>query len=176
MTDWINAPQKVIDLAQDLVDQYHPELQQARIGILFRSEAPVSNGKATWGQALKVDGKWKPLLTEELDFIIWLAFDVWDSVLDTRQKRALLDHELCHCKMTRGEPKLRAHDIEEFTEIVHRHGLWRDSMKQFADAIQGKLPIVPPVDTQGFVRAVVLQTAKEINESPDEVDFASERG
>jgi hypothetical protein len=30
--------------------------------------------------------------------------------------------------------KIAPHDLEEFTDIVKRHGLWRESIKKFMDA------------------------------------------
>jgi len=54
-------------------------------------------------------------------------------------KLALLDHELCHCgtsKNAKGEPVyyLRRHDLEEFEEVVRRHGLWRAGVVNFVNA------------------------------------------
>ena len=156
MPEWEAAPKEVIDMADDLIRQHHQSLLDARIGILFRDVAPVSNGKVTWGKASKVDAKWQPLLKRELDFIIWLAYDVWRTVLDHKQRVALLDHELCHCTMEDGEPKMRAHDIEEFSEIVERHGLWRNDLEQMYEAMQqSRFPF--NYERQGFVEGVELK-------------------
>lgn len=65
---------------------------------------------------------------------------------------ALLDHELCHAAPSlddetldvkydeRGRPvwRVRKHNIEEFTEVVERHGLWKKDLERFAEAIAKK--------------------------------------
>lgn len=134
-TEWEVAPQEVIDLAEKLIEKHHPKLRSARIGILFRSEAPIRNGKLTLGKASKVTPRWKPLLEEPLDFVIWLAADVWLDELDSRQRKALLDHELCHCTLGDNGWTTRPHDIEEFNEILERYGPWRDDLRRTVKAI-----------------------------------------
>lgn len=74
--EWEKAPQDVIELAERLIEEHHPNLVNARIGILFRDKAPKSGGRLEMGKASKVSDKWKPLLREELDFIIWRAADI----------------------------------------------------------------------------------------------------
>lgn len=171
-TEWEQVNQEVLDMAERLIERHHEHLQQARIGFLFRSEAPSSNGKATLGKAEKVNSKWTPLLQEELDFAIWLAADYWFDVLDPRQKRALLDHELCHCIGRPYEWKIRPHDVEEFAEVVQRHGMWSSDLKRFDQAVnQMLLPIGD--GTNGRVVAVGgagIRSAREIDQIVKESD------
>lgn len=143
MTTWEKVPDEVVEMANHLIDAHHLMLGQARIGILFRDKPSRSKGKTVIGKALLVSDRWKPLLEEELDFVIWLAFDVWNEVLSEEQKIAVLDHELSHCTMDgEGKPKLRAHHFEEFTWIIERHGFWNESLIMAASAIQSKqLPL-----------------------------------
>jgi hypothetical protein len=60
----------------------------------------------------------------------------------------VIDHELCHAQVSmdsNGEPKTdengrtvyrtRKHDIEEFKEVVARHGLYKSDVESFAKAI-----------------------------------------
>jgi hypothetical protein len=125
-TEWTEAPATVIDIAKEIIRDHHPSLEEARIGFLFRDIAPVSGGQATWGQASKVSPKLRPFM--DLDFIIWLAKDIWITLVDYQQ-RALIDHELCHCYLDMdASAKIRGHDVEEFVEIVKRHGFWRSSL------------------------------------------------
>lgn len=165
---WMEASKDVVNLAQELIAAYHEELLDARIGLLFRSEAPTANGKARLGAASKVSDRWKPLLQQELDFIIWLAWDRWKG-MSPQQRRALLDHELCHCRMVKGESKLRGHDVEEFTEIIERHGLWKGDLEEMAAAIQGQLTL-PRLFQRGEVVSVTLSPSltDSMNEVSDE--------
>lgn len=69
-------------------------------------------------------------------FAITIHLEAWCKLLAS-QKKALVDHELCHCFMEfdeNNEPKLsmRGHDIEEFADIVARHGLWKQDLEDFA--------------------------------------------
>lgn len=145
---WEVAPEEVIEMAQGLVEKYHPDLRNANIGILFRETASTRNGKKVLGQASKVTAKWQPLLDGAYHFIIWLAADWWLDEASPAQRRALLDHELQHCYMLDGlQPKLRGHDLEEFACIIERHGFWRDDWgeQQVQAAIrQVELPFVAP--------------------------------
>ena len=173
-TEWEQVNQEVLDMAERLIERHHEHLQQARIGFLFRSEAPSSNGKATLGKAEKVNSKWTPLLQEELDFAIWLAADYWFDVLDPRQKRALLDHELCHCIGRPYEWKIRPHDVEEFAEVVQRHGMWSSDLKRFDQAVNQMLL---PIDdgTNGRVTAIGGPGVKEARGFAEDLVALSKR-
>jgi hypothetical protein len=142
MVEWFEIDQEVIDLAQVIIDNYHQDLKQAKIGFIFRSEAPRANGKRTLGKAQKVSAKDKAF--NNLDFIIWIAEDVWKD-MGPMERRALLDHELCHCVFQDGEARMRGHDFEEFQEIVQRHGFWSKSLQYaapvFQEALQMRLPL-----------------------------------
>lgn len=84
------------------------------------------------------------------DFVVVLNQNAWEFMDDT-QKRALIDHELCHCQVaadTNGEPKIddrgrvcyrmRRHDIEEFQEVVARHGCYKADLGRFVEAAMKK--------------------------------------
>lgn len=133
---WSEVDQTVLDLAQEIIHLHHKDLQEARIGFLFRSEASTSQGKTVWAHAEKVSAKFGPLL--DLHFLIWIAEDIWTRI-DSQKRRALIDHELCHCEMV-GDPKMRAHDIEEFQCIIERYGFWNVDLYRlkpaFEEAIQ----------------------------------------
>lgn len=135
--EYEKAPQEIVDLVERIVQEHHHHLLDARIGVVMRPEAPISKGVATWGQASLISPKIRPLLKQDLDFIIWLAYDTWHDVLDHNQQKALVDHELCHCGFTDdGKPYMKNHDIEEFTEIVERHGNWRYGLEEMDKAMQ----------------------------------------
>jgi hypothetical protein len=143
MVEWERVPDPVVQMAQEIIDNHHPGLVNARIGLLFRSKAIKGNGRKVLGAASKVGARWQPVLDEPLDFIIWLAADAWLDELTLAQQKALLDHELCHCYFDpfTGEAKLRSHDVEEFVEVIERHGLWEPALERVAEAVK-QLPLI----------------------------------
>ncbi len=69
------------------------------------------------------------------DYIISVSGDIWDN-LDDKRKEILIWHELEHIKPEFNEKKgeynykLRNHDIEDFANIIEKHGVnWFDEMK-----------------------------------------------
>lgn len=152
----------VVEMAQHLIELYHEDLQEARIGLLFRETASVSNGAMVVGKASKTTAQTRALLEaqgeEAPQFVIWLAYDYWMS-FSPQKKLAVLDHELEHCYLDKDkEPRLRGHDIEEFSAIVRRHGLWRDELRTFADAVDKgrQLSLLPDdmIRERGWVKAL----------------------
>jgi hypothetical protein len=120
-------------MANEIVEKYHPDLKEANIGFLFRDETQVSQGKEVLGKASKVPDRLKPYL--DYDFIIWIDESAWIKLMD-HQRKALIDHELCHCTLDEGAAKMVHHDIEEFQAIIERHGVWHSDLAAFAMAVQ----------------------------------------
>ncbi len=112
----------------------HMRLSTASICYLFRPEIVV-HGRQKGGVASKAGGK-LAFLTGH-DFTIDISHTVWLR-LTGEQKIALLDHELAHCDRDpeSGAWTMRAHDVEEFSEIVGRWGLWTPQLKGFGMAIE----------------------------------------
>lgn len=164
-TVWTEVNQEVLMIADEIINRYHPELLEAKVGFIFRDTAQTSNGRKILGAAQKVQDKFKLYL--DLDFIIWLAWEEWQT-LTHKQKRALVDHELCHCQMVEDQPKMRPHDLEEFRCIIERYGLWnshlwlaRDAMSMALEAEQLGLPIEAiGLKRQGAVLAVKPEQAR----------------
>ena len=133
-TKYTEAPSSVIHTAEQLINQYHPHLHDARIAFVMRKEAPVTNGRTTMAKASKVTPLNQVLI--EYDFLIWIAEDTWTSVT-ADQREALIDHELMHCAGNSDEGwYMRQHDIEEFNAIIERHGMWRKDLVRMANAVR----------------------------------------
>lgn len=149
------ASDEVVKIAEHIINLYHEELMDARIGLLFRDEAPVSDGRITLGMAKKVGEDMKPYVP--YDFVIWVAGDYWPELTE-KQKQALIDHELCHCVRIGGKLAMRKHDIEEFTCILERHGVWYpkfcypERLEQAFQAALWKTGKVEAVDGDAFER------------------------
>lgn len=52
------------------------------------------------------------------DFIITFDVAEWKALTEA-QRRALVDHELCHCAVGDNGWRVRAHDIEEFRAVLN---------------------------------------------------------
>ncbi len=148
-------------LAQPLIRDHHTHLTKARILYLLTTQTRRNKDRVVLGTA----GKNTPLMRylssyvnseqagveDGADFVI--LFSAGDfNLLTTEQKAAAVDHELSHCqetvkysKKTMTETRswtLVAHEIEEFTAVIARHGLWRYDLHRMAviSAIQLGLP------------------------------------
>lgn len=142
--EWFEAPRPVLDLAQRIIAEYHPKLADARILFIMRSEAPVTNGKTTYGKAKKLSAELQVHI--DADFIIWFAKDEWMG-LSAKQREALMDHELSHCFWDGLTASMKPHDVEEFSHIIARYGFWWPGSKSFeravSQAVQQPLPLPP---------------------------------
>jgi len=149
-TTFSSAPE-VKEIAEELIQKHHPSLRdfQPRIEYVFIDKTPKKGGKEVWGTMRKVTNLAAFLAQNEFAqeqgindpfFVMTITKPVWD-ILSHEKKVALVDHELCHAAVEEkdnGETKLVIvpHDLEEFTCIVKRHGLWREDVKEFADTCQ----------------------------------------
>lgn len=154
MAKFYPPPKSVIELADQVLKRYHEHLEDMNVGILFRDEAPVSDGHTTLGMAKKVTDEMRAAGLD-FHFVIWFAEDTWWDLTDA-QRLALVDHELMHCTVAvkdgQLKPKIRKHDFEEFNEIIERHGLWWPGAQETRQAIQQHT--MPLFGRQGRVAAV----------------------
>lgn len=130
-------------IADRLIGEHHEHLLGVRIEYVFRNKATKKGGRVVLGKARKLSGLNAWLATDADErfvvpdsfFVIELAEDEW-ALLSDAQRVALVDHELSHClaevdddgDFTLGT---RGHDLEEFTDIVRRHGLWKQDVSDF---------------------------------------------
>lgn len=149
-TEYWRAPE-VERIANELIVKHHDHLSRTDVLIkcVFRDPPAKSRGKLVLGKARKVSGLSAYLVglehNDRLDdgephdfFVVEIAHEPWQG-LTGRQRHALVDHELCHLDVElpddEGDRKLcmRSHDLEEFEEVVKRHGLWQPKVVQFAE-------------------------------------------
>ena len=130
------------DIAERLIPLHHQHLIGVRIEYLFISKARKRNGKTKAGQCMVKRGLdaflATPGVTSSLDapdfFVLEFAAPVWEELTDAG-KAALVDHELCHARTEETDEggvrlSTRPHDVEEFGDILRRHGLWEPSIGQ----------------------------------------------
>lgn len=135
-------------LLRDVRAEQHFDTAEARIALAWQKGIkPDVDGRLMLGRCVRATDLQRELV--ELDFVILLNREVWEDIDFTEKKKlALLDHELCHAARSvdsDGEPRIdtkgrpvwrtRGHDIEEFREIVDRHGCWKGDLEKFAEAI-----------------------------------------
>ena len=143
MATYTECPKEVLSIAQELIALHHPFLSACNIGFVMRDEAGASGGKTVPAHTTKVPDKIRPHLTQELDILIVIAEDQY-SGLSTDQRTALIDHELCHITVSKSGWTTCAHDIEEFREIIERHGLWNEDLFNASTTLArsvGQLPL-----------------------------------
>jgi hypothetical protein len=144
-------------LMEELIDKHHTHLREAKIAIAWRfGWKPDADGRIVLGQCRKRSDLDRELGSkidegEALDFVILLNHEHWNQTLNEAQRRALMDHELTHAQVsndTNGEPKMdengrrvwriRRHDLEEFKDVVSRHGCYKGDIEDFvAAAVDG---------------------------------------
>lgn len=155
MTQFATAPD-VRRIAEHIIDTVpeHKRLKDVRVEYVFRDKAQKSKGRVVLGTAQKLTGLSAFLADDEQSaeladadpfFVVVIAYDVWER-LDEKMRRALVDHELCHCTVEyddEGAPKLatKGHDLEEFAQIIERHGLWSSNVAQFGSVVAEQLAL-----------------------------------
>jgi hypothetical protein len=152
--------QTMYRLLDQLVAEHHDEVSTARIALAWcTSWKPDVDGRVVLGKCKKASDLDRELAA--YDFIILLSRAFWlDDRIQDAQRIALLDHELCHAAVKlddNGHPmedekgrtvyRMRKHSIEEFTEIVQRHGCYKGDLEGFAAALwRSGLPQYTPCE------------------------------
>ncbi|RJQ26097.1 hypothetical protein C4577_04145 [Candidatus Parcubacteria bacterium] len=137
----------VKEIADELIPKNHRHLVGVRMDFLFSETTPKRGGKDVWGTMRKVSSLAAYLGADKTDqergvndpfFVMTISQPIWDE-LEEKDRIALVDHELCHAAVElddQGDSILgtKSHDVEEFSEIIERHGLWRKSVQEFVEA------------------------------------------
>ena len=128
--------------------QWHEELAEASIALAWRKGTKQDvDGHIVLGRCCKVSDLHKEFM--KFDFVVVLNKEYWDQ-FDDKKRLALMDHELCHASASldsetseqkedeRGRPlwRVRKHDIEEFREVVERHGCYKSDLESFAKSLR----------------------------------------
>lgn len=141
----IGSGHPLYQMLDDIIQQHHEHLVRARIGLCWHKGWRTDrDNHVTLGMARKANDLSREL--SEYDFLILLSEEAWETLTEA-QRLALLDHELCHCaadldaddKQKEDERgrlcwRMRNHDIEEFREIVARHGTYKTDLEYFVKA------------------------------------------
>lgn len=180
-------------LLDELVEQHHEDLRKARIALAWCTSWKADvDGRVVLGKLQKASDLGRELAP--YDFVVLLSKGFWmHPETKETQQRALLDHELCHGALVHdatGEPvenergdlvyRLRKHDLEEFSAIVARHGIYKSDIEQFARALKlGEVPEFKPcaecTDTPGWVYVSDLVGRKAVTRCRCFVEWSQTR-
>lgn len=141
------------ELAVDLIAEHHEHLEEARILWLFTTAKSTRGGRAVLGKSKRLGAEARFLssgnvsIREGYDFVLVIAEQSWTS-MGASQRLALVDSLLCRCAIREVENKTTGRvtktwytvspDVEEFSEVIRRHGLWLPELKTMARAIGSK--------------------------------------
>lgn len=139
--EWRRMPE-VEALIEEIVEQHHRHLARAKILALGKPKATKrAGGKVNVAKAKRATPALNALVKDELGevhYLVEVGIDAWDG-LDAKQRRIVLDHELCHFvgqDLETDKWGLVGHDVEEFTDILRRHGAWTADLQLFAKECQ----------------------------------------
>lgn len=148
MTTFTSAPEvgKIAEkVIRKVADHANLADESVHIEYVWRDEAAKKGGRVVLATMSVVTGRNAFLARGEQIpfFVLEVAQNTWD-LLDSKQREALVDHELCHCTVEwdeDGQVKLgiRGHDLEEFASIVRRHGFWKSDVSRFSEAVAEQL-------------------------------------
>lgn len=120
-------------IGRALIHALHQELTNAKIAFLFR-EQMEKRGMVRLGVAAKASAKIAYLTS--FDFVLDFNWTWWTKLTPV-QRIALVDHELSHCSTNdKGNWVVLPHDVEEFSSIVRRWGLWTPDLLTFNAAMK----------------------------------------
>lgn len=139
-TAYTLADPDLTTLAREIIEEHHPDLVTADILFLMRDPPAKSKGQEVLGKARLSTPVERALTRRDLAFTIEIQEEWWGTAKHS-QRKALLDHELCHCVGdidADGGPAwgLRGHDIEEFFDVIERHGSWSEAVSGVKQVLQ----------------------------------------
>jgi hypothetical protein len=148
-------------LLREIRAEQHFETADAKIALAWQKGIkPDADMRLMLGRCVRATDLQRELV--DLDYVILLNREVWEDGDFVREKQAaLLDHELCHAARsidsdgvpridTKGRPvwRTRGHDIEEFREVVERHGCYKGDLERFAEALfkRKRIPLFASIE------------------------------
>jgi len=143
--------ERIKQVAEPLLKMYHQDVAHANIAYMMKMADKDSDGPKTPARMGKHPAMAKARSLNALmnavtglDFIIEVDEVFWD-VLDLDQQIALIDHELCHLAVDEKGFYLKDHDIEEFLDVISRHGCWHSPLPQLRTQLMMTFEPAPEV-------------------------------
>src|SRR6266542_465308 len=147
-------------VGKTLIAEHHPHLLDAEILYVFTNQQRKRCDRIRLGSAAKLNALQRFLssgmetVSGGHDFLVLIDEGMWRA-LTAAQRQALVDHELCHCALFVKDDTerpavwllwtpemdapdeyagqrwgLRAHDVEEFADVLKRHGWWKPDSRE----------------------------------------------
>lgn len=139
------------NLAGPLIEAHHEHLQGARVLWLFTTSKRTRGGHVTLGTAARSNPLQRFLSSGNdsvqtgHDYIVQIDEGRWKRALAT-QRAALVDHLLCRMVQREVNNKRTGEitrswgtvgpDIEEFSDVILRHGVWLPEQQVMAKAMR----------------------------------------
>lgn len=170
MVATLTVAHEVRAIANPLMHEHHGHLAGAQILFIFTDQKRKRCDRVRLGSAGKLTALQRFLssgldsVEAGADFVVLIDENMW-ARLATPARLALVDHELCHCavfikdgkqwrRLADGEHTdefeywhygIRGHDLEEFGEVLYRHGFWKpDALeRRFGEIVAMQLKLTP---------------------------------
>jgi hypothetical protein len=170
-----NAPE-VKEIATRYINEHHDHLANVLIIYLFNAKTIIKKGKEQLGEAKLVSGLNAYLATRDMEerpeqlFVMTISKSAWDLLEGNQPAReALVDHELSHMDrdLETSALSINPHDVEEFFDVVRRHGPWARDIQTFIEAAKNAKTPMLPFDI-GFAREQIAKAQGEQDEPSEE--------
>jgi hypothetical protein len=107
----------------------HWHLKDCNILWLYQDKGSMKNGFSI-SRASKL---WNHITG--FDIVIRILVGAWDEHKADQQEVAFVDHLLTHIELTETDKyKINAPSVQEFVEVVQRHGAWRPPVNEMVQA------------------------------------------
>lgn len=174
--------------ARLLILAHHPHLREAKIRWLFVDKRVKCVPKLLNPLERYLESGRSRLAAAGAEFLVLLSLDDW-NVLDDGARAATVDHRLTHMARIRDPETdetawaIRLHEVEEFVDVVRRHGLYRPELREMVAAAR-QLPLPVPEAALGLaelagrdgIKAVTLSASVDGRPIGEPVTITAETG
>ena len=126
------APDEIGEIADELIHEFHRDLNQVRIVYLVSDDSITVGGNTTRFGVRKVPSWMSDFV--DYDVAVWIESGIWDQRSDN-EKRALIDHCLSQFYLSESGVSIGKPPVQEFPEVARRWGPWNNLLKSLSGAI-----------------------------------------
>ena len=149
MSRYLDAPETVIEMMNNIKKEHFPELANCKIKILMDSKKKMNKGNYVFGRIKSTNELEKYLTADNMntdgnDFIMFLDSNLFDNITIADEEK-IIRHELRHLTYdsnSNSNPyKLVGHDVEDFKaelELNKDDMDWKDRVSSIAESIYSK--------------------------------------
>ena len=128
-SEYEEAPQEVVDLANKLISERHSHLKQARILYLMYDNELEYRGKKIPGRVYKVHDREKVKLKKDLEIVISRPY--WEMLAEENKQEAGMDFVLCFATIGSNPGAFTTQDpnFYGFYKNIDEFGMWDRDLK-----------------------------------------------